>query len=142
MTELKKQEADDQETLASLNKELAETQAELLEKKEELAKTETEKKRLEDYLEDIKPGCDFITENFDQREENRATETDALENAKKLLKDTPIYKTLKAKEHEDSLGDCKDTCLDSGEEHVKCKACLADVTVPAYCAGHKGTEGC
>merc|ERR1719375_1342435 len=131
MTDLKSEEADLQKTLAELQKTLAEKKAELLSKKEELKKTEEEKKSLEDYLLDMKPGCDFITENFDQREENRATETDALKNAKTLLKDTPIYKTLKAKEHEDSLGDCKDTCLDSGEEHVKCKACLADVTVPA-----------
>eukprot|EP00747_Dinoflagellata_sp_TGD_P137796 gnl/TRDRNA2_/TRDRNA2_175726_c0_seq65.p1 gnl/TRDRNA2_/TRDRNA2_175726_c0~~gnl/TRDRNA2_/TRDRNA2_175726_c0_seq65.p1 ORF type:complete len:749 (+),score=304.12 gnl/TRDRNA2_/TRDRNA2_175726_c0_seq65:100-2346(+) len=142
MTELKKQEADDQETLASLNKELAETKEELLMKKEELAKTEKEKKRLEDYLEDIKPGCDFITENYEDREESREVESKALKKASGLIKDTPIYKSLKAAEKEDSWGECKDICKEAGEDHVKCKACLADVTIPGYCAGHKDTEGC
>merc|ERR550514_2662100 len=136
MESLKDDEAHEQDHLASLNKNLAEKKQELLTRQEELAKTETEKKRLEEYIADIKPGCDFITTNFDDRESNRETETTALNKAKDLLKDTPIYKSLKAKEHEDSLGECKDTCLDAGEEHVKCKACLAEVTIPAYCAGH------
>lgn len=29
-----------------------------------------------------------------------------------------------------------------GKEHVECKACLAEVEVPGYCAGHPGTQGC
>merc|ERR1712192_157666 len=138
----KKEEADLEKSITEMTKTLAEKRAELLSKEEELAKTKTEKKRLEEYLEDIKPGCDFITENFEDREANRETETTALNKAQDLLKDTPIYKSLKAKEHEDSLGECKDICLDAGEDHVKCKACLADVTIPGYCAGHKGAEGC
>eukprot|EP00747_Dinoflagellata_sp_TGD_P137764 gnl/TRDRNA2_/TRDRNA2_175726_c0_seq36.p1 gnl/TRDRNA2_/TRDRNA2_175726_c0~~gnl/TRDRNA2_/TRDRNA2_175726_c0_seq36.p1 ORF type:complete len:744 (+),score=294.59 gnl/TRDRNA2_/TRDRNA2_175726_c0_seq36:50-2281(+) len=142
MADLKKQESDFQKQIAKLEKTLAEKEEELLKKQEELAATEAEKKRLKEYLADIKPGCDFITENFEDREDNRETETKALEKAKGLLKDTPIYKSLKAAEHEDSLGECKDICLDAGEEHVKCKACLADVTIPGYCAGHKDTEGC
>merc|ERR1719213_367661 len=142
MTDLKKEESDLEKSIAELSKTLAEKKEELFNKEEELKKTKAEEKKLEEYLEDIKPGCDFITENFEDREKNRETETKALEKAKGLIKDTPIYKSLKAKEHEDSLGECKDICLDAGEEHVKCKACLADTTIPGYCAGHRDTEGC
>ena len=55
---------------------------------------------IENYLEKIKPGCDFITENFDLREENRATETTALEKAEGLIKDTPAYKDAVAAEEQ------------------------------------------
>merc|ERR1719272_2170858 len=96
MTDLKSEEADLEKSIAEMTKTLAEKRAELLDKEEELAKTQGEKKSLEAYLEDIKPGCDFITKNFDDREANRATETKALKKASTLLKDTPIYKSLKA----------------------------------------------
>jgi DNA repair exonuclease SbcCD ATPase subunit len=142
MTDLKTQEADLQRQSAKLTKTLAEKEAELLKKREELAATEAEKKKLEDYLADIKPGCDFITKNFDDREANRATEQSALEKATTLIKETPVYKSAVAAQHQEDLGGCKDICNEVDEAHVKCKACLADVTVPAYCAGHKGTDGC
>jgi len=89
----------------------------------------------------IKPGCDFITENFDERETNRATETTAMEEAIDLIKDTPAYKTAEAEKHVEGFGDCKDKCVDQ-EEHVECKACMAKTSIPGYCAGHAGTEGC
>jgi len=142
MADLKKDEAAFQKQIAKLTKTLAEKEAELLKKKEELAATEAEKKKIEDYLADIKPGCDFITENFDAREKNRATEEKSLKLGKKLIKDTPVYKAAVAKQHQEDLGECANVCNDVGEEHAECKACLADVTVPAYCAGHKDTEGC
>merc|ERR1719316_1472996 len=105
MTDLKKEESDLEKSIAELSKTLAEKKEELFNKEEELKKTQDEKKKLEEYLDDIKPGCDFITENFEDREKNRETETKALTKAKGLIKDTPIYKSLKAKEHEDSLGE-------------------------------------
>eukprot|EP00747_Dinoflagellata_sp_TGD_P137746 gnl/TRDRNA2_/TRDRNA2_175726_c0_seq2.p1 gnl/TRDRNA2_/TRDRNA2_175726_c0~~gnl/TRDRNA2_/TRDRNA2_175726_c0_seq2.p1 ORF type:complete len:710 (+),score=273.59 gnl/TRDRNA2_/TRDRNA2_175726_c0_seq2:184-2313(+) len=142
MADLKKQESDFQKQIAKLEKTLAEKEEELLKKQEELAATEAEKKRLKEYLADIKPGCDFITENFDQREKNRATEKKSLKKGETLIKDTPVYKAAVAAAHDESLGECKDICKDVGEDHVECKACLAETTVPGYCAGHKDTKGC
>merc|ERR1740138_1393495 len=141
MTELKKQEADSQKSLAKLQETLAEKEQDLLNAQEDLKTTTEDKESIEAYLLKIKPGCDFITENFDLREKNRATETEALNKAIKLIKATPAYKTFKSEEKVESYGDCKEPCVED-EADVKCKACMADVTIPAYCAGHKGTPGC
>jgi len=141
MTDLKAEEADLEETLATLHETLAAKVEELFQKKEEHKATTTEKESIEAYLLKIKPGCDFITENFDERETNRATETTAMEKAVELIKDTPAFKAAEAEKHVEGFGDCKDKCVDN-EEHVECKACMADTTIPGYCAGHKGTDGC
>merc|ERR1740138_815108 len=141
MTDLKSEEADLEETLASLHETLAAKEEELFQKKEEHKATTEEKESIEAYLAKIKPGCDFITENFDERETNRATETTAMEKAVDLIKDTPAYKAAEAEKHVEGFGDCKDKCVDN-EDHVECKACMADTTIPGYCAGHKGTPGC
>merc|ERR1719387_238153 len=120
MADLKKEEADLMKTLAELNATLAEKRAE---------------------LEKMKPGCDFITENFEYREESRAAEEEALKKAIEILKGSPAYQAAVASAEEESFGECKAKCIGQ-KEHVECKACLAEVTIPAYCAGHKGTEGC
>merc|ERR1719487_28905 len=142
MAELKAEQASLEKALAGLREDLAETEKTLLAKKEDLKATLADKAAIEAYLLKIKPGCDFITANFDLREANRATEKAAMENAITLIKGTPAYKTAVAEAHVESLGDCADTCEKHGEAHVECKACLAKVTVPGYCAGHEGTEGC
>merc|ERR1719375_2665072 len=92
MTELKKQEEELGEQLVSLKKDLADAELELEKQREELDVTTREKVAIERYLEQIKPGCDFITTNFDSREANRADETAALEKAVTLLTETPAYK--------------------------------------------------
>jgi len=140
MQTLKDEEASLMKNLAELRETLAATEKELGEKIEEKKKTEAQKAAIEKYLLEIKPGCDFITENFDLRESHRATETEALETAKTLLMDTPAYKAAVAEAHQESLGECKDKCTD--EEQVVCKACLAKVSIPGYCAGHPDTAGC
>merc|ERR1719265_1621021 len=140
MTTLKKEEAEAEALLAKLQETLAETEEKLLAAKEDLKATTADKEAIEAYLLKIKPGCDFITENFDLREKNRGIETEALEKAIKLIKGTPAYTTYKAEEKVESYGDCKDKCVGQAE-HVECKACMADVTIPAYCAGHEGTTG-
>jgi len=141
MQDLKDKEADDEKSLATLQTTLAKKEEELVMKKKELKAAIKEKESIEAYLLKIKPGCDFITKNFDDREKNRATETKALEKAKKLIKNTPVYKNFKAEEKVESFGDCKDPCK-KDEDHVKCKACMAETSIPGYCAGHKGTKGC
>merc|ERR1719331_2141566 len=75
MADLKERETDAEKTLVSLRESLAQKEEDLLMRKKELKKTEGEKEALENYLAKIKPGCDFITENFDEREDNRASET-------------------------------------------------------------------
>jgi len=141
MAELKKDEEDLRKSLVKSRDGLAEAEKELVTKRQALEKTEREKLTIEQYLEKIKPGCDFITKNFDTREKNRKTETKALEKAAKLLKATPAYASAKAADKKDGFGKCKETCL-KDEAHVDCKSCLAEVSVPGYCAGHPDTAGC
>jgi len=127
-------------TLSKLRETLAQKEAELLDAEEDLKDTKAVKKGKVDYLKKIKPGCDFITKYFDTREKNRATEKSALKKAIRLIKATPVYKDAIRAEEVEGFGDCK-SCEDA-PKHVECKACMADVTEPAYCAGHKGTPGC
>merc|ERR1719277_1817347 len=141
MTLLKKGEKFLEEELGGLRLSLAEKEKLLLAKREDLKTTTEEKLAIEAYLEKIKPGCDFITTNMDLRKGNRAEETKALKTAAALLKGTPAYKTAVAEAHNATLGECLGFCA-GGEEKAPCQACLAHVTVPAYCAGHKDTPGC
>merc|ERR1719174_1582613 len=141
MTDLKKEQSDSEKSLVKLGEDLATSEKTLIEKKEDLKDAKASKAKIEDYLLKIKPGCDFITTNFDLREKNRKTETEALDKAVKLIKETPAYKVAVQKAKEENYGKCKEICVKS-EADAKCQACLADVTVPAYCAGHKGTPGC
>jgi len=132
---LRKSLANDQQLLAEKEEELMTRKKELKAAKEEIAAIKT-------YLRKIKPGCDFITENLPMRNAARADETKALTNAVGLIKATPAYQIAENDKHQESLGECKDICNDVGEEHAKCKACLAKTSVPGYCAGHAGTLGC
>jgi chromosome segregation ATPase len=141
MTELKKEQASSEESLVKLQENLATAQKSLIEKTEDLKDTEAAKVKIEDYLLKIKPGCDFITTNFDSREKNRKTEIDALKKAVTLIEASPAYTAAMEKAKLESFGKCKPDCS-KDEAGAKCKACMADVTVPAYCAGHKGTKGC
>jgi len=141
MADLKERETNAEKTLVSLRETLAQKEEDLLMRKKELKKTEGEKEALENYLAKIKPGCDFITENFSERENNRATETTALNRAETLIKDTPVYKEAMANAKTESFGDCKEPCTED-EDHVECKACMAKTSIPGYCAGHEGTKGC
>jgi len=141
MADLKKTEESLQKSLVKSKGELAEAEKKLVMKRQALEKTEREKLTIEQYLEKIKPGCDFITKNFDTREKNRETETKALDKAAKLLKGTPAYASAKAAEKQEGFGKCKETC-NKDEPHADCQACLADVSVPGYCAGHPDTKGC
>jgi len=141
MTQLKSEEAAAEKSLAKLQDDLASKEKELLEAREDLKATIKDKEAIEAYLLKIKPGCDFITKNFDTREASRKTEKTALEKAIRLIKATPAYKTAMAAAKVESFGDCKAPC-EADESHVKCKSCQADVTIPAFCAGHKGTKGC
>jgi len=141
MQKLTDEQAASEKDLSNLQETLATTEKDLLDAQESLKDTTEDKESVEEYLEKIKPGCDFITKNFDLREKNRATEKAALTKAVKLIKATPAYKTAVNEATVESYGDCKKPCV-ADVDHVKCKSCQADVTIPAYCAGHKGTKGC
>jgi len=142
MERLKTEEKEAQTSLARLENDLASSEETLFQKRSDRKNTDATKESLEKYLKGIKPGCDFITTNFDDRKSSRLAERDALEKAVDLLKDTAAYKNAKAKEHDASMGECLNDCKEAGESHVKCKACLAKTSIPGYCAGHADTEGC
>merc|ERR1719326_943226 len=122
-----------QETLVNLKETLAEKEIALQAAKEDLEKTIAGKEAIEAYLEKIKPGCDFITENIDLRDKNRDIEAKALEKAMEILKGSPAYKAAVIKADQEAMGECKEICV-KNEAHAECKACLAGVTVPGYCA--------
>lgn len=142
MASLKEEEKDLEKSITKLTLEKATLQEELEAAKTDLAEAIKDKEAMEAYLLSIKKGCDFIVKNFDLREGNRKAESSALEQADKLLRNTPTFQAAAADAHEKSLGACAEVCGEVGEEHAQCKACLADVTVPGYCAGHEGTPGC
>jgi len=141
MAKLKKEESEAEKSLSNLQKTLADSEEELLQARVDLKETTKDKESIVAYLAKIKPGCDFITTNYDDRVANRKTEKEALEKAVKLIKATPAYKTAMAEAKVESFGDCKKPCK-ADEKDVKCLACMADVTVPAYCAGHDKVKGC
>jgi len=140
MTSLKAEQAKAEKSLAKLQNSLAEAEKDLLDAQEDLKVTTEDKESAVDYLAKIKPGCDFITSNFKLRNKNRSIEKNALTKAIRLIKGTPAYKTAVNAATVESYGDCNSCEKDTS--HVKCKSCMADVTIPAYCAGHKGTKGC
>jgi len=96
MEELKKSEEELQKSLVEYRKQLADAEKDLVMKREELDKTEHDKAAIEKYLETLKPGCDFITDNYADRADYRAAETTALKKATELLKGTTAYKAAMA----------------------------------------------
>mmetsp|Transcript_96117 Transcript_96117/g.269037 ORF Transcript_96117/g.269037 Transcript_96117/m.269037 type:complete len:768 (-) Transcript_96117:89-2392(-) len=142
MAGLKQEEADTQDGLAADRKLLTEKEGSLLEKQRELVDAQNELKALEKYLDEIRPGCDFIMQNIDLRMSHRENERMALETSVTMIKESPGYEAQMAKEHTTALGECVDVCKAKTEEHVECKACLAHTSVPGYCAGHAGVMGC
>jgi len=142
MTLLTAEEATLRKSLAEDQLTLANTEVALMAAEKELAAAEKEIKAIEDYLLKIKPGCDFIVAELNNRIAARVDESAALTKAEGLIKATPAYQTAVTEKHEEDLGECKDICAEMTEDHVKCKACLAEVTVVGYCAGHEGTLGC
>mmetsp|Transcript_69995 Transcript_69995/g.198381 ORF Transcript_69995/g.198381 Transcript_69995/m.198381 type:complete len:761 (+) Transcript_69995:70-2352(+) len=141
MAQLKTQEGNLQTSLLQDQKALADAELDLAGKRADLERTEREKTAIERYLEKIKPGCDFITTNFADRKQYRQQETAALDKAVQLLSATPAFAAAKTAEKHSAWGACAGTCV-VDEAHVDCKACLAGVSVPGYCAGHPGTQGC
>merc|ERR1712157_212840 len=82
--------------------------------------TSKEKEALEQYLEKIRPGCDFITTHLQTRKSNRIEETSALQHAKGLLQQSPAFTEAEEKAHAESLGDCLSVCTKVGEVHAAC----------------------
>jgi len=142
MATLKKEQSTLQKAFVKFQKTLSEKKLALMDTQEEMKKTAAVKEKAEAYLLEIKPGCDFITDNFDKREKHREVESSALKKAATLVRNTALYKASEAEKELASQGSCRDACTNSGTEHVKCKACLSDVSIPGYCAGHPDTMGC
>lgn len=94
MTTFRTDEATAVTNLASLRSSLAEKQEELRDRRKEHDTTSKEKAALETYLAKIKPGCDFITTNIVTRKANRVDETDALEEARRIIKTSPAPRVV------------------------------------------------
>merc|ERR1719198_2876168 len=142
MTDLKSQEPSCQDTIADLSEQLAAKEKTLIGTQEDLTKTLAEHKAVEQYLIKIKPGCDFITENIDYRDEHRQREIEALIKAEDGLKATPAYKKAAAEAEKEALGECADKCPVGEPKNLACKACIAGITESAYCGGHAKDPVC
>jgi len=141
MTELKTQEKGLQETIINLEEEIAEKENDIETAHVDREATELELKETERYIEKIKPGCDFITENIDMRKDSRKAETEALNGAMDALKGTPSYKEAAAEAEAQELGECAEKCVGK-KDQAECKACLSGTSVAGYCTAHKDTPGC
>jgi len=141
MSDLKAQEKGLQETIVDLEEEIASKENDIETAHTDREATELELKETERYIEKIKPGCDFITENIQMRKDSRTAETEALNGAMDALKGTPSYKEAAAEAEAEALGECADKCVGKKED-VECKACLAGTSVTGYCAAHKDYAGC
>lgn len=141
MQGLKTDESTMEEDIAKLKQLLAEAEQEREQAYEDKYNTEKDKMAIENYLKDIKIGCDFAIDKYADREAARTKEKAALNFAKTKLEGSPAFAAAELKDKHDAQGVCKETCVED-EVHVNCKACLAKVSVPGYCAGHPGTKGC
>jgi len=141
MTTLTEAEADLEKSITKLNKDLASKEKELEAKYEDETNTEKEKIAIERYIEKVKPGCTFVLGKYDTRKKARTAEKKALNTAKGKLKGSPSFKSAQRQAKEDGFGKCKASCL-KDEAGAVCKACMSGVSVPGYCAGHKGAKGC
>jgi len=141
MSDLKTQEGSILDSMAEVQEQLAEKEKNLEETKTDHARVTHERKAIEKYLLKIKGGCDFITENYDTRADNRAAEVKSLDTAKEELYSTPAYKRAKAEEEKKALGECGEKC-EVDREGAECEACIQGVSVEGYCASHAGAKGC
>jgi len=141
MAELSKEQRDQETNLVKMKNALAQTNEEMVAKKADLKQAMKDKSATEQYLESIKSRCDFILAHFEAHTKDREVEKNALENAQSLLKKSPLYQAGAVEAEAKALGPCKTVCqMDPND--VKCKACVARVSVPGYCVGHPGTPGC
>merc|ERR1740123_520653 len=131
-----------QTSLGEIEEKLATAEKDLNTKQMEHKQTTKEKAALVNYLAEIRPGCDFITSSISIRKSARSAETEALNRAKTFLKESPAFTEAEASAHQVSLGECAPVCNSLGEDHKDCKACLAKVSTPGYCAGHPEAAGC
>jgi len=78
MAQLKDNASALQESLSSLKKTVADKEQERAHTARDLKTTKADKAAVEAYLEEIKPGCDFITKNLDERNNRREAEKKSL----------------------------------------------------------------
>merc|ERR1719146_515650 len=126
LADLKKQEQSILDTIADLEAEITEKEANIESTHKEREATELEKKNTERYIEEIKPGCDFIDENIETRKENRAAEIKSLNGALEAMEGTPAFKEAEAEEERDMYGSCADLCIGK-KDSLDCKACMEGV---------------
>merc|ERR1719324_111980 len=114
MAALKASEEGYMEDLEKFNLDLATFKKELEEAKEDSSATTAEKEAIENYLAEIKPGCDFITQEYSTRKAAREAETTALNTAIDKLKATPVFAAALAKAKTEELGKCAEICEPEG----------------------------
>merc|ERR1719327_407720 len=91
MLELKEQQRKGEKNLVGVKSMIAKAEQERVDMTHELKQANNDRDAIDKLLADIKPGCDFIFENYGLRTANRKREVTALQNAMQLLKTSPAY---------------------------------------------------
>jgi len=123
----KREETQDQKDLVGLKSNVASSSKALTSNTKLLKAAKKQQATTADYLVTIKPGCDFITSSLAKRKAGQQKEMDALKVAETKLKASPAYLAFETAQTSESYGKCKTPCV-ADKHHVKCKACMADVT--------------
>lgn len=142
MATLKSEYEQSAESLAGIKANYITKKKDLMEATKALDTAIKEKAEADGYMLKIKPGCDFITTNLAVRVAARQEEDTALTQAKEALKTSPTYLAMMESERLKQLGPCAKPCTENPEVHVKCKACLAGVSMYGYCTTNPTTPGC
>jgi len=130
------------ENIDTYKLDLANQEKQLEETLEDLTTTEAEHAAIVKYLAEIEPGCEFIKANYETRKQGREAEISALNEATKLIKETPAYQAALSEAARAAQGECGTTCAEKGDDHAECQACLEGVTVFGYCSQNEAAPGC
>jgi len=141
MRGLKAKEALAETRLSKLQMDLADAEESYLSLQEDQKAGKNDMEATVELQTSTKADCKFILANFVLRTENRQTETTALNKVVRKIEQTPAYKVAENDAKVKSMGECADECT-KDQQHVDCLACMNDVTVVAYCAGHSDAKGC
>jgi len=141
MKKMKGEEKGFGESIVDAKKTMASRKIALVQSIKVKKSTESEKLAIERLNTRLKPGCALIKQNIPER----AKELKALQKSEVMLKETPAFKKAVDDAKIASYGKCTSLCVPGGtidDAGAECQACMQGISVPGYCAGHKGAKGC
>jgi len=143
MVDLKSQERAHLNNIARIEQLVVDSEADIESTHVDREKTELEHTKLNRYLEQIKPSCDYMVANIDQRRAGREEESAELKQSMEDLKASDAYHELARQAEAEALGHCASRCMpDSKKASAACMACRAKTSVEQYCAANADNPTC